>query len=152
MEGHRGRGGGKREEQVVSAGQSPPQAPAAPKGSHWVSNPDLGATSLHPHPSVPFSAIAPRDGCNVCAGEHGTAGTEIPWVHLTSLLKVWRLGLEAGQGRATSPLPLAAMGLPVPACLTLSALPPSPAAASAEKHSPPLRKQPITNALYSHIH
>lgn len=130
--------GEKREGQVVSAGQSPPQAPAAPKGSHWVSNPDLGATNLHPHPSLPFSAIAPRDGCNVHAGERGAAGTEILCFHLTSLRKVWDLGLEAGWGRATSPLPSAAMGLPVPPCLrdaVCSTL--SPAAASAEKHPPP---------------
>lgn len=51
------------------------------------------------------------------AGEHGITGTEIPCFRLTSLPKVWDLGLEAGWGRATSPLPSAATGLPVPPCL-----------------------------------
>lgn len=45
-------GGDKKEGQVVSAGQSTPQAPAASKGSHGVSNPDLSATNLRPPPVI----------------------------------------------------------------------------------------------------
>lgn len=106
------RGWGEREGQVVTVGQ----ASAAPKGSHRVSNPDLGATKPHPNPSLPFSAIAPWDGCNLHDGQHSTAGTKIPCFHLTLLLKSWDLGPPANPSSA-----LDSGGLPVPHCLPAAA-------------------------------
>lgn len=83
-------GWGGREVQVVNDSQSPPQA----QQPQWVSNQDLGATNLPPAPPQCHRSTGQLQ--RPCWGTQHNP--EIPRSHLTSLLRVWDLGLEDWPG------------------------------------------------------
>lgn len=131
---------------VLARAHPKPQQPQ--KALNGVSNPDLSATNLRPPTRHYPSALLLHGTAAMCIlGSMVQLAPKIPCFHLTSLLKVWYLGLKAGRSRATSPLPSAAMGLPVPLC-------PPDAACSAPLPGCCLRRKtslPPKVAHYKHI-